>query len=89
MINNTIKHSKATELNIFLNQKNNSLFINTIDNGIGFDEDKINHKTGLGLSSLKNRIKLIGGNIEIKSATNKGVEINIEINNIHASNSAA
>ena len=89
IINNTIKHSKATELNIFLNQKNNSLFINTIDNGIGFDVDKINHKTGLGLSSLKNRIKLIGGNIEIKSATNKGVEINIEINNIHATNSAA
>lgn len=89
IINNTIKHSNATELNIFLNQKNNSLFINTIDNGIGFDVDKINRKTGLGLSSLKNRIKLIGGNIEIKSATNKGVEINIEINNIHATNSAA
>lgn len=89
IINNTIKHSKATELKILLNQENNGLFIHTIDNGVGFDVDNVDNKKGLGLSSLKNRIKMIGGNIEIKSATNKGVEINIEINNVHNINSAA
>ncbi len=43
-------------------------------------------KIGLGLSSLKNRIEMIDGTVEIKSAINKGVEFNIVIDNIQKLN---
>ncbi|MCW8941275.1 MAG: sensor histidine kinase, partial [Flavobacteriales bacterium] len=82
IINNTIKHSKATELKIIINQENNNLYINTFDNGIGFDMDMINKKNGLGFSSLKNRAKLINGTVKIQSSPNNGVVYNIKINNI-------
>jgi PAS domain S-box-containing protein len=88
IINNTIKHAKATELKIIINQKNNSLFINTIDNGVGFDIKQSKQKIGLGLSSLKHRIEMIDGTIEIKTAINKGVEFNIVIDNIQKLNVA-
>lgn len=82
IINNTIKHAQATELNITLNHINNSLIINTKDNGVGFDVEKVNQKIGLGLSSLKNRVEMVGGTLELKSASNKGTEYNIVIHEI-------
>jgi len=82
IINNTIKHSKATELKIIISQENNNLYINTFDNGIGFDMNIINKKKGLGFSSLKNRTKLINGELNIQSSPNNGVMYNIVIKNV-------
>lgn len=79
---NAIKYSKASEIKIMLNQhKNQPITLKVSDNGIGFDE-KIVTKKGLGLESVKNRVKQINGTIQINS-NKKGsnFEINIPITN--------
>jgi signal transduction histidine kinase len=79
---NAIKYSKASEIKITLNQHKNQLItLKVNDNGIGFDE-KIITKKGLGLESVKNRVKQINGTLQINT-NKKGskFEINIPITN--------
>lgn len=71
LINNTIKHSKATEIQILLNKIGEKLEIEYSDNGIGFDSNKIAHDhSGMGISNIKSRIKTINGRIDLFSDEN-------------------
>lgn len=79
-INNTLKHAQADYISISINKDDKFLLINYIDNGIGFDTKKmLRQNSGLGLFNMLNRIKSIGGKIDIMSENGKGVEINIII----------
>lgn len=72
---NTIKHSKASELNVILNYSNNFLQISASDDGIGFSSEEKNE--GIGLINIKNRAKLIGVEIQFKSDNNQGTSLEI------------
>ena len=79
-INNTLKHADATQIKIKINNENSKITTFYTDNGIGFDVSRvIDQKKGLGLFNIKNRLKSIGGNIEIISGENKGTKIVIEV----------
>jgi two-component system, NarL family, sensor kinase len=78
-INNCIKHSKATTINVAIGYENNKLAIDISDNGIGFVETNITK--GQGLNNLEYRAKLINAQVFIKSSINKGTTINISIIN--------
>ena len=82
IINNTIKHAQANELKIGIHYHDNKLLIQTKDDGVGFCSEIINQKSGIGLSSLKNRIEMIGGNLKVNSSANKGTEYIIVLENI-------
>ena len=72
---NTIKHSKATNLEVTLNYKKDKLILFAKDNGVGFLIHE--KKEGIGLSNIKNRIKLIGAEVNFVTAENKGTSIEI------------
>jgi signal transduction histidine kinase len=72
---NTIKHSRASRLDVSLNYTASHLLIVAKDNGIGFlSEEK---KEGIGLLNIKNRAKLIGAEAVFSSDTNKGTTLKI------------
>ncbi|MBL0053247.1 MAG: sensor histidine kinase [Bacteroidetes bacterium] len=71
MINNSIKYSGCTDVKINVHIKGDRMFVNYNDNGKGFDEDKIDK--GLGLASIKWRIKNFNGSYEFRTAPGKGV----------------
>ncbi|GAA3629987.1 sensor histidine kinase [Flavivirga jejuensis] len=73
---NTIKHAKATHLDIILDYQTDMLTIIAKDNGLGFDLNEQNH-SGIGLSNIKNRAKLVNANATILSEPNKGTELTI------------
>lgn len=79
LVHNILKHSKATKASIkFIHSKNNPhLVIKVSDNGIGFNQIEQNH--GIGLSSIKSRIKILDGNININSEKGVGTHIYIAI----------
>jgi PAS domain S-box-containing protein len=80
-INNTIKHSKANEISIMLNDSGSLLSIHYSDDGIGFDIRKmLTEKKGLGLYNLQNRVETVGGIIKMFSELEKGVDYQIMIN---------
>lgn len=72
---NTIKHSKASELNVAINFNRNCLEILAKDNGVGFSSEIISK--GIGLENIKNRAKLIGAEAIFQSEKNKGTSLKI------------
>ena len=73
-INNTMKHGNAKIIYIKMNTSKNLLFLNYVDDGVGFDVNEVLAKqTGLGLFNLQNRIQNIGGKLELTSMPGKGV----------------
>ncbi|MDI9310068.1 MAG: histidine kinase [Limnohabitans sp.] len=73
---NTIKHSRASKLDIFMKFYEAKLIIIARDNGKGFDELTIKEK-GLGLVNMKDRGRLINADIEIKSKIDNGTSLSI------------
>ena len=73
---NTIKHSKASTLKVFLDFSEDVLMITASDNGIGFLSTE-NSTNGIGLQNIKNRAKLIGAEATFESQKNKGTTLSI------------
>jgi signal transduction histidine kinase len=80
IIQNTLKHAKATQLYIELKKERNRLILVSEDNGIGFNYDaELKESFGFGLRSLLNRTTLLNGNLDIQSKIGSGTIYVIEI----------
>ncbi len=81
LINNTLKYANANEVNIFLKNENDIIEVEYSDDGKGFDIEEVQKKSkGMGLSSIKNRLSALNGDMKIVSEKNRGVQIKITIN---------
>lgn len=76
---NAVKHSKGDKLFVSLKSFEKKYYLMIKDNGIGFNEKKID-KSGchFGLSIMKETVYLLNGNINIESSVN-GTIVEIEI----------
>ncbi|WP_159799178.1 ATP-binding protein [Flavobacterium sp. MK4S-17] len=71
LINNIVRHAKATEAKIYLEKKDNVLEICVSDNGVGFIPNQENQ----GLYSIKERLNTIGGTFTITNEQNGSVAV--------------
>jgi len=76
-INNAIKYSAATTLNISLEELNNKLQLKIQDDGIGFHVNEVT--LGSGLENMKNRAIAIHAQFQIDSTPEKGTTIILSI----------
>ena len=76
-LTNILKHAEAEEVLLKLEIEKSALKLTIRDDGKGFDPDKTNK--GIGLANIKNRIRLLNGEIKINSKTNSGTQIKIKI----------
>jgi PAS domain S-box-containing protein len=76
LLNNIVKHSKATEaqISVVITKK---MILKVEDNGIGFNVKKLTK--GFGLRNINYRVQLLNAEIEITSAPKKGTEVTILI----------
>lgn len=77
IINNAIKHAKANEILLQLNQEGDEIVIHIEDDGIGFNV-KGNYKS-MGLKNIKSRVNYMKGTIEIDSRINEGTSYFIHL----------
>ena len=75
-VNNAVKYSQATEVNINAALQNNMVIINVKDNGVGM---QLNAKLGNGMSNMQKRVTELNGKFEIVSEPNKGVSLTATI----------
>lgn len=82
LINNSLKHSQATKINISLNKHKQLLTLEYTDNGIGFDVDEVlsSQKSNMGISNIYTRIKSLKGIINIDSELGSGEKVIIVLN---------
>jgi two-component system, NarL family, sensor histidine kinase LiaS len=76
---NTIRHSRATELNLSLTQDQTSCRVSLRDNGVGFDKNSTVGGGGFGLKGMRERIEKVGGQLVIETAPGKGTDIAIVV----------
>ncbi|MEO8146075.1 MAG: ATP-binding protein [Bacteroidia bacterium] len=75
LINNSIKHSGCTRIDIICETGENNLNLIYKDNGKGFSEESVSK--GLGLDNITTRVKLYKGHCELVTAQNEGTRYNI------------
>jgi PAS domain S-box-containing protein len=76
LANNIIKHAGATEASIILREEKDFIILQGEDNGQGFDPCQ-EQPAGLGLKSIRDRVKLLNGTMEIDAGPGKGTLISI------------
>jgi signal transduction histidine kinase len=72
-LSNTLRHAHARSAKITVQQNNGTMALYIEDNGRGFSAQTI--QAGYGLRSIRDRARLIGGQIEIDSTPGKGAKI--------------
>ncbi|MGB9693317.1 MAG: PAS domain S-box protein [Fervidobacterium sp.] len=82
LINNTIKHAKATRINIYLfhDVLRKNLVLSYSDNGLGMDIDKeMRELKGSGLTNICQRVDFLKGSISFESRINEGLSIKVVV----------
>jgi signal transduction histidine kinase len=77
ILNNILKHSEATNASLSLYVKDRQFHLIAADNGKGFRLK--NRQNGIGLRSMRNRVKLLDGEITINSKARQGTNIHITV----------
>jgi signal transduction histidine kinase len=87
-INNIVKHSQATHVNIHLHFEEKGVRISVYDNGIGFDRDEVvqrhTNRPSLGLAGMEERAALLSGTVTVQSRPGFGTEVEAWIPYHHA-----
>ena len=78
IIQNVLKHSKASQLNVYLNKHKKYLNLMVEDNGIGMPDNTASN-FGMGLNNVRSRVALLQGTLNIDSVQNQGTTMNIQI----------
>ncbi|MCL6621245.1 MAG: PAS domain S-box protein [Syntrophobacterales bacterium] len=81
LLTNAVKHSRARKVEIFLDKRDNNLWIDIKDDGIGFDVADVLGKSGtmagFGLFSIRERLGHMGAHLEISSRPQEGTTVRI------------
>jgi len=78
-LNNIAKHACARHVTVSLSESEACLHLSVKDDGIGFDAAEVRKKQGLGLSSIRERVRLVQGKHRIVSEPEKGTTIEVAV----------
>ena len=76
---NIARHSEARRASISLRRVGDCLVLTINDRGTGFDSGAAGRRAGIGLISMEERVKLIGGTFSLKTKPGKGVAIRVRV----------
>ena len=77
LVNNSIKHSEAKNINLQLVQDEKHVTLTVSDDGVGFDEKAVSK--GFGLKSIRDRVASCNGKMDISTSPGMGTETTIEL----------
>jgi signal transduction histidine kinase len=76
-LRNCSRHSDAHSAQVFLEHTRDAIRLSVSDNGCGFDPDSDQVKKGLGFVSMKERLRLVDGDLQIFSKPLRGTRIEV------------
>jgi signal transduction histidine kinase/CheY-like chemotaxis protein len=82
-LTNIGKYAQATQVAISLKRKDDEVCLSVEDNGVGFEVERImahrDRKRGLGLASMEERARMLGGTFHIWSSPDMGTKIHVTV----------
>lgn len=79
---NVVKHAEATRVDVDISRASHNIRIVVQDNGVGFDAECLKHPEGdgggFGLFNIRERLKYLGGKIDVSSSPGAGVRVAID-----------
>lgn len=81
-LNNALKHSEATMVNVYIYLSSDCIGLEVEDNGIGFDFQERSHEWqaiggGFGLESMRQRAEKLGSKLEVSSVPGKRTSVKV------------
>lgn len=78
-LRNVAKHAKASRVVVRLGQREGAVQMSIFDSGVGFIPPKGKELQGLGVVSMQERVRLVGGRMSIRSRPNRGTYLFIRV----------
>lgn len=76
---NVIKHARTSEVHVELESAPTHVRLEVDDSGIGFDSSTLDRSDGFGLFSLRERVEVVGGSLEMDSSPGNGTRAYLTI----------
>lgn len=82
-LTNVVRHSLATGMWITVRREDGKVFFSVEDNGIGFEVNQVSSAigsyVGIGIPSMQERVRMIGGMLEIRSEKGMGTRLAFQV----------
>ena len=78
-LRNVVKHSGAAEAKVELSRDGHQIHLRISDQGKGFDPGPATGQAGLGLISMRERLRLVGGHLSVQSEPSHGTRIRVRV----------
>jgi signal transduction histidine kinase len=76
-LNNALKHASASSVVVVLHKKGNQIVLEVKDDGVGFDLANVRDSGGMGILSIKERSRQMGGTLEIHAEPGVGTIVRV------------
>ena len=77
-LNNAVKHSHSPRIEVRLGDSGGHVWMQIRDFGVGFDLTA--SAGGIGLAAMRERLRMVGGSLRVRSAPGVGTELTAEAN---------
>jgi signal transduction histidine kinase len=80
-LTNIAKHASATSAAVSLSRRHNEVTLTIVDDGVGLDlhDGSQTNRSRLGLFGMRERLALVGGEMQVQSARGKGTKITARV----------
>lgn len=79
ILTNIARHAQATKVTIKLKQQNGSILMEVMDNGRGISKEQLSSSASLGITGMRERVRLMGGDICISGGPGQGTTVRISV----------
>jgi signal transduction histidine kinase len=74
-MSNATRHGRASAVTVLLSSRDHGLQVAVADNGSGFDPGQSRERASLGLASMRERVRLLSGALDIESTPGRGTTV--------------
>jgi two-component system sensor histidine kinase DegS len=79
LLNNAIRHSQASMIKVQLDMGSVEIKVIVEDDGKGFDVENVGAQGGMGLKVIRDRVEMLGGNMDVDSVLGQGTRVSFQI----------
>lgn len=78
-LRNVVKHAGTGAAEVFLGRVGETLVLTVRDHGVGFEPTLSSGRYGLGLLSIHERVRVLGGDVRVRSTPGAGTEVTVRV----------